>query len=299
MTSSVEVYILKIRDKELDFAKHTYIMGILNATPDSFSDGGQHFHLDEAVMHAKRMIEEGADIIDVGGESTRPGFQYISAEEEIERVVPVIREIRKFSDIPISVDTTKSEVFEASYEAGADIINDVSGFLLDKKMGELAAKLGVVSILMHDGFYFNDSKISNDTVNMSLLMEKSTDPKQYTLEVLAELKVIADGAKLYGVSADKIILDPGIGFGKTLKQNLILLHEMDKMELTGYPILLGCSRKSVIGKSLDLPVDERLEGTITTSVLAAKANVGIVRVHDVKENLRAIKMYEAIRNSMI
>ena len=286
---------MKIRNHDFDFANETYIMGILNVTPDSFSDGGQHFLPYEAVKHARRMIEEGVHIIDIGGESTRPGFHPVSEDEEIARVVPAIKEIRKFSDIPISVDTTKAAVFEAAYEAGADIINDVSGFLLDKNMGTVAAQLGVPVILMHDGFYFNDTKVSNDTVNMSLLMDESMDSRQYVDEIASELKVLADGAKLYGVKDENIILDPGIGFGKTLRQNLILLDNMPALTRSEYPVLLGCSRKSVIGKSLDLPADQRLEGTITTSILAADAGVAILRVHDVKENLRAVNMLRAIR----
>ena len=284
-----------IRDKEFDFSNNTYVMGILNATPDSFSDGGQHYLPHEAVKFARKLIEDGTDIIDIGGESTRPGFSPVSVDEEINRVVPVIKGIRTFTDIPISIDTTKSEVFEAAYEAGADIINDVSGFLLDKRMGELAARYEVPSVLMHDGFYFTNNKANDENGNIALLTEKSTSPEEYIKEVSLELQTLIDGAKKYGVKEEKIILDPGIGFGKTLRQNLILLDKLGELVKMGFPVLLGCSRKSVIGKSLDLPVDERVEGTITTSVLAAEASVAIIRVHDVKENLRAIRMLKAIR----
>jgi len=286
---------LIIRETEFDFDNETYIMGILNVTPDSFSDGGEHFSYNEAANHAKKMIDEGVHIIDIGGESTRPGFEPVGAEEEIERVVPVIKEIRKFTSIPISVDTTKATVARAAIEAGADIINDVSGFLKDKEMGKFAAESGVPSILMHDSFYFNDDILNKENRNLSYIIEEATSKEKYLREVMAELKVLADGARLLGVKKENIILDPGIGFGKTLKQNLILLDSLKEMNEVGYPLLLGCSRKSVIGKSLDLPANERVEGTITTSVLAAQAGVSIIRVHDVKENLRAVKMLKAIR----
>ena len=284
-----------IRGKDFNLNEKTLIMGIVNATPDSFSDGGMHFKPDEAAAFALKLVDEGADIIDVGGESTRPGFTPVSPDEELSRVIPVIKEIREKSDVPISVDTTKSEVLKAAVEAGADILNDVSGFMLDKNMGKAAALLNIPVILCHDGFYFNDLKPGEETGNLSLLMPKSLDPGLYIREVIAELKLLADGAMLDGVAPDKIILDPGIGFGKTLKQNLILLDKMGMLKDAGYPLLLGCSRKSVIGRCLDLPANERVEGTITTSVLGALNGISILRVHDVKENLRAVRMLEAIR----
>lgn len=270
---------MKIRNTFFDFDKHTYVMGILNATPDSFSDGGLHFKLSDALLHAARMEEEGATIIDVGGESTRPGFAPVSVEEELARVIPVIEGIRAQSDIVISVDTTKSEVAKAALEAGADIINDVSGFLLDERMAEIACRYNCPCVLMHDGNYF----------------EPDTEAV-YIDKFLKEIGQIADKAVNAGVNPNNIILDPGVGFGKSLRENLLVIKDVGKLRKLGYHVLLGCSRKSVIGKSLDLPSNERVEGTITTSIVGALGGCGIVRVHDVKENLRAIKMYEAIRD---
>lgn len=267
-----------IRGRDFDFDKNTYIMGILNATPDSFSDGGNFYLKENAIKHAKEMIEQGAHIIDIGGESTRPGFEAVSEEEEIERVVPVIEAIREFSDVVISVDTTKANVAYQSIMAGADIINDVSGFLLDEKMYEVAIKTNAPCVLMHDGNYF-----------------KEDSEQSYIDKLKRELCEIADKAIEKGVDKDKIILDPGVGFGKTVNENLLIIKHIDKLCKLNYPVLLGCSRKSVIGKTLDLPVNERLEGTITTSVLGAYLGCHIIRVHDVLENKRAVDMLNAIK----
>lgn len=276
-----------IRNKDFNFELDTYIMGILNVTPDSFSDGGKHNDLLDAVKKARTMIEEGADIIDVGGESTRPGFTYVSEEEELKRVIPVIKKLRQeCPDIIISIDTTKAIVAKEAILAGADIINDVSGFLLDDKMASVAKELDVPCILMHDGGYFNED--ADDT------SEDDEEDEIYVERLVDELESICNRAIDLGIKWENIIVDPGVGFGKTLKQNLIIIRELDAVANLGYPVLLGCSRKSVIGKSLDLPVDERVEGTITTSIVGAINGASILRVHDVKENARAINMLKAI-----
>lgn len=277
-----------IRNRDFDFESDIYIMGILNVTPDSFSDGGKHNSLEDAVRMAKTMLEDGADIIDIGGESTRPGFEYVSETEELARVIPVIKRLREeCPDVVISIDTTKSEVAKSAICAGADIINDVSGFLLDENMVIVAKELDVPCILMHDGNYFMSE------------IEKAGDgakecDEQYMNRLVSELDIICKKAVDAGIRRENIIVDPGVGFGKTLNQNLTIIRELDELEDLEYPILLGCSRKSVIGKSLDLPVDERVEGTITTSIIGAMNGACILRVHDVKENTRAVKMLKAI-----
>ncbi len=265
---------MKIGKYNFDTKNKTYIMGILNVTPDSFSDGGSWNQIDKALYHTQQMIKEGADIIDVGGESTRPNYTMISYEEEMQRVVPVISEIRQRFDIPISVDTYKSNVARAALEAGADLVNDIWGFKYDSEMAKVVAKSNSACCLMHN----KDKPMYNNFVN---------DMIKETLECVH----IALNA---GISKDKIILDPGIGFGKTYEMNLQAVKHLDKLRQCGFPVLLGCSRKSVIGKALDLSVDERLEGTIATTVMAVISGCTFVRVHDVKENLRAVKMAEAI-----
>lgn len=252
------------------------IMGILNVTPDSFSDGGKWNGVDAALRHAEEMIDEGADIIDIGGESTRPGHEQISVSEEIERVLPVIEAVKARFDIPVSLDTYKSEVAAAGIKAGADILNDIWGFKYDGKMAVVVADADVPCILMHN--------------------RESTEYDNYPAQVFDELKERVDIALSAGVKRENIILDPGIGFGKTYEQNLILMNDLEKMNDLGLPWLLGTSRKSMIGLTLDLPADERVEGTIATSVIGVMKGCSILRVHDVKENLRAVRMTEAILN---
>lgn len=259
----------------MDFNKKIYIMGILNATPDSFSDGGRYVEVDKAVAHAKQMIEEGADIIDIGGESTRPGSKLVDAKEELLRVIPVIKALRAVSDIPISIDTYKAEVAHQAIQAGATIVNDVWGFTKDAKMASVVATHKVPAILMHNQ---EGTEYSEDIIeSMKKFFNKSI-----------EMALNA------GVSRDQIALDPGIGFGKTVEQNLEVMKRLSELKAMGYPILLGTSRKSMIGNVLDLPVDERIEGTLVTTTLGVYAGVNIIRVHDIKENLRTIKMTQAI-----
>ena len=266
---------MKIGNREFDVENKTYIMGILNVTPDSFSDGGKWNDMDHALKHTEAMIAEGADILDIGGESTRPwGYTKISDEEETGRVVPVIEAVKKEFGIPISVDTYKSGVAEAAAQAGADLINDIWGLKYDPHMSEVIAKSGLACCLMHN----------RDNTEYRNFME---DMKQDLRETIAL-------AKAAGIADDKIILDPGVGFAKSYENNLEVIRRLKEFNELKYPVLLGTSRKSVIGLTLDLPAAERVEGTIVTTVMAVEAGCMFVRVHDVKENHRAIQMAEAI-----
>ena len=270
---------MKIGNREFDFSRHTYIMGILNVTPDSFSDGGKWNDMDRALRHVEEMIREGADVIDVGGESTRPGHQKISDEEETQRVAPVIEALKKRFDVPVSVDTYKSSVAAAAIEAGVDLLNDIWGFRYDSKMAALAAASQVACCLMHN----KDEAVYRDF--MKDMMEETLECARIALQA--------------GVAKDRILLDPGIGFGKTYEMNLEALRRLDEFCSLGYPVLLGTSRKSVIGLTLDLPADQRLEGTLVTTVLAVQTGCAFVRVHEIRENRRAIQMMEAIQGKQI
>lgn len=252
-------------------------MGILNVTPDSFSDGGKWNSIDAALFHAEEMVKDGASIIDVGGESTRPGYTKISDEEEIVRISPVIEAIKKRIDVPVSVDTYKSAVAEAAISAGADLINDIWGLKADERMAEVIANAKVACCLMHN---------------------RTNDAYQNFLEdMMSDLRESIALAKKAGISDDKIIMDPGVGFAKDVNQNLLCIKHLDLMKELGYPVLLGTSRKSVIGLTLDLPKEERVEGTLVTTVMAVEQGAAFVRVHDVKENVRAVKMAMAIRGA--
>lgn len=256
---------------------HTYVMGILNVTPDSFSDGGKYKQMDAAISHAVRMADEGADIIDIGGESTRPGYTKISDEEEIERVAPVIEAVKKEIDIPISLDTYKSKVARAGILAGALLINDIWGFKYDNEMAMVVADSDASVCLMHN--------------------KKEAVYSDFIKDVIADIKESIDIAINSGINKDRIMIDPGVGFAKNTEENLLVLNELEKFKELDYPVLLGCSRKSVIGNTLNLKVNERLEGTLVTTTIAVMKGIPFVRVHDVKENVRAIKMTEAILNA--
>ncbi|MFE8704060.1 dihydropteroate synthase [Cytobacillus sp. FJAT-54145] len=258
----------------LDYGKKTLVMGILNTTPDSFSDGGKYAQVEKAVEHAVRLVEEGADIIDVGGESTRPGADAVSLEEELTRVVPIIEAISKRVHVPISIDTYKAEVAKQALEAGAHIINDVWGAKADPDMAIVAAKYDVPIILMHN--------------------RHNRDYKVFFRDVLNDLFESINLVKNAGLKDERIILDPGIGFAKGLSGNLEMMRELDKLVAVGYPVLLGTSRKSMIGTVLDLPVEERLEGTGATVCYGIQKGCQIVRVHDVKEMSRMAKMMDAL-----
>ncbi|MGN0298696.1 MAG: dihydropteroate synthase [Lachnospiraceae bacterium] len=268
---------MKIGKKMFDLEHNTYIMGILNVTPDSFSDGGKWNHQDVALKHVEEMIEDGADIIDIGGESTRPGYTLLPDEEEISRVVPVISAIKKEFDIPLSIDTYKSQVARAALEAGADMLNDIWGFRYDSGMAKLAAKSGMPVCVMHN--------------------RKEAVYERYLEDVLSDLRESVEIGKRAGVQDSQIILDPGIGFGKTYEQNLILMNHLERLKELGYPVLLGTSRKSMIGLTLNLPVTEREEGTLATTVWGIMKGCSIIRVHNVKMNKRAAIMVDAMRNS--
>ena len=266
---------MKIGNKEFKISERTYIMGILNFTPDSFSDGGKFDNIDVAVEHVKKMIDDGADIIDIGGESTRPDHTPVGEMEEINRVIPIIKAIRKELDIPISIDTYKANVAEKAIEAGANLINDVWGFKKEKDMAKVAAKYNVPCCLMHN----------RDNENYKNLIDDILDDLRDSIKI----------AKEAGVKDENIILDPGIGFAKTYEQNLETMNNLERFKELGYPILLGTSRKRMIGYALDLPVEERVEGTVATTVIGImKDACDFVRVHDVLENARAAKMTDVI-----
>lgn len=265
---------MKIGQREFQDSGHTYVMGILNVTPDSFSDGGRYTEMDQALRHVEEMIGEGMDILDIGGESTRPGYTLLTDEEEISRVVPVIEKVKSEFNIPISLDTYKSAVAEAGIRAGADMINDIWGLKYDERLADVIARAQVPCCLMHN--------------------RKEPDYHNYMEDVLEDLRETIRIAHRAGISDENIMLDPGVGFGKTYENNLEIIGRLDRLKELGYPVLLGTSRKSVIGLTLDLPASERVEGTLVTTVYAVLKGASYVRVHDVKENVRAIRMAEAI-----
>lgn len=274
---------LMIGKKQFKRQGHTYVMGILNVTPDSFSDGGSYPKLSDALYRVEQMIKEGAELIDVGGESTRPGYiQQITDEEEIARTCPVIEAIKKNFDVPVSLDTYKSEVAKAGVQAGMDLFNDIWGLQYDPKMAKIIAQSGLPCVLMH-----NRKEKMGDEI-------KAT-PELETMfrEDFGRILTIAEEA---GIDREKIILDPGVGFAKSYEQNLWVINHLLFFQEMGYPVLLGTSRKSVVGLTLDLPVNERVEGTLATTAFAVECGCCMVRVHDVRENVRFIRMMEAIRN---
>ena len=267
--------LLNIGEKEFILGERTYVMGILNVTPDSFSDGGDFDNIDRAVKHARKMIDEGVDIIDVGGESTRPTHTPVDEEEELKRVVPVIKALRKeFPHIPISIDTYKAEVAKKAIEAGANMINDVWGFKKDKDIAKIAAEYDVPCCIMHN----------REDRNYKNLME----------DILNDLRESIEIAKNAGVRNENIILDPGIGFAKDYEENLETMNKLEKLNELGYSWLLGTSRKSMIGTTLNLPPKERGEGTLATTTLGIMKGCDFVRVHDVKENKRVCLMTDAM-----
>lgn len=275
-----------INNKAFDLINEVYIMGILNVTPDSFSDGGNCYSdgkldRDMVLRKTEKLINDGAAIIDVGGESTRPGYTRISDEEEIERVCPIIEAVVSNFDVAISVDTYKSAVAENAIKSGAGLVNDICGFKADKKIAEVTAKYKVPCCLMHN-------------------RDISVNPyKNFLRDILKDLKESIEIAHKAGITDDKIIVDPGVGFGKSLENNLDITANVEILHTLSYPILLGTSRKSMIGLTLDLPVNEREEGTIATTVAGVMKGCSVIRVHDVKKNFRAAKMALALRNHEI
>ena len=282
-----------IRDRILPIGDRTLIMGVLNVTPDSFSDGGQYFTLDGALAHAEQMISEGADIIDVGGESTRPGGEPVSAEEEIKRVVPVIEPLATRFETPISVDTTKSEVARAALEAGAAIVNDISALRFDFYVADAVARAGAGLVLMH----------SRGT---PATMHRLPPVAEIMQEVTHSLRASVKMAERRGVKRESIVIDPGIGFGKSQEQNLELIAKLDQLiaAFPDYPLLIGTSRKSFIGRILadesgkPAPADDRLHGTMATITAAILKGAHIIRVHDVKAAAETIRVTESIRENL-
>ncbi|AST57824.1 dihydropteroate synthase [Thermoanaerobacterium thermosaccharolyticum] len=265
--------LLKVRDKEIEIGKRTYIMGILNMTPDSFSDGGKYNTLEKGMERVLKMIEDGADIIDVGGESSRPGYKPVTAEEELRRINDIVKKLREVNTI-VSVDTMKSKVAEESLKNGAHIINDIWGLQRDPDMAKVVADYGAGVVIMHNKDVAEYDDVLKDVISF---LEKSID---------IALKA--------GIKEENIMIDPGIGFGKTLEHNLTLMKRLDELKVLGFPILLGTSRKSMIGHVLKLDVNERVEGTAATVAIGISKGADIVRVHDVKEMARVAKMTDAM-----
>ena len=265
-----------ISNKQFDFDNNIYVMGILNVTPDSFSDGNEFFSVDDAKRQALRMVSEGADIIDIGGESTRPGYIKISDEEEIERVLPVIEAIKKETDIPLSLDTYKSKVAKAGIDAGIGLINDIWGLKYDSNMAKVIKEGDVSCCLMHN--------------------RDNMDYTDFYSDYLCDIEKGLARIKEANIDMTKILIDPGVGFAKNTEQNLLVIKKLSELGRYNVPVYLGASRKSVVGNTLGLPVEQRLEGSLAIAVYGALHGAKVVRVHDVKETVRAIRMTEAITN---
>lgn len=265
-----------------DLYARTYLMGVLNVTPDSFSDGGKYFNVEKAVRHGLEMVEQGADFLDVGGESTRPGSESVPVEEELRRVIPVIERLAKSASVPISIDTYKSEVAEHALDAGAVIVNDISGLHFDVRMADVAASRNASVILMH-------------IKGTPKTMQVNPEYDNVIEEICLYLQEGIQRAESKGI--EQIIIDPGIGFGKKLEHNLTILKHLKEFQRFGYPLLVGPSRKSFIGMLLDLPVEERLEGTAAAVAVSIMNGAAIVRVHDVKEMKRIAAVVDAIARS--
>ncbi len=275
-------YTLRCRKRTFTLGKRTLLMGVLNVTPDSFSDGGLFFDKEKAIAHGLRMVEEGADMIDIGGESTRPGSKPLSLEEELHRVIPVIERLAKEVDVPISIDTYKSTVAQEAVEAGAQIINDISGLHFDQDLAKVAAKEDTPLILMH--IRGNPETMQRDVHYHSLLSE-----------ILQYLRDSIRAAESSGLDPRQIVIDPGIGFGKTLADNLLIIKNLSEFRILGKPILLGTSRKSFIGKILNAEAGDRLEGTLSSIAIGALNGAHIIRCHDVIQAKKAIAVADAIR----
>lgn len=265
---------MRIGTRDFQTSGHTYVMGILNVTPDSFSDGGRWNSVDAALRRAEVLAAEGADLIDVGGESTRPGHTPLGAQEEMDRVLPVLEALKANLEVPLSLDTSKAAVAQAGIDAGADLINDVWGLKREEAMAQVIARAGVPCCLMHN--------------------RESPRYGLFFADMMRDLEETLTIARRAGISEETIILDPGVGFAKDAEQNLEVLNRLEEVRSLGCPVLLGASRKSVIGAVLDLPTDKRLPGTLTTTVFAVLKGCMFVRVHDVAENVQAVRMAEAI-----
>lgn len=260
-------------------------MGILNVTPDSFYKESRKVNINSGIKTVKEMIANGADIIDIGGESSRPGADYVSEDEEKSRVIPIIKAIRNFSDIPLSIDTRKATVAEESIRAGADIINDISALKDDKKLGDIVAKYNIPIVLMH---------MQGNPKNMQI-----NPSYENTLnDIIKEIKAYIKKAKTYGIKDEKIIIDPGIGFGKRLNDNLLIIKNIDKLKKIGYPTLIGLSRKSFIGTITNTEPENRLSGTIAANMFCVFKGIDILRVHDIKATADMLDIFAAIENGV-
>jgi dihydropteroate synthase len=277
-------YTIRCRKRTFTLGKQTLLMGVLNVTPDSFSDGGIFFDKEKAIARGLKMVEEGANFIDIGGESTRPGSKPLGLDEELRRVIPVIEFLAKEVDVPISIDTYKSAVAKKAIEAGAQIINDISGLHLDPSLSQVAAKEDVPLVLMH---------IRGNPQTM----QKNIHYESLFSEIIQYLKDSIQRAESAGVDPEQIIIDPGIGFGKTVEDNLLILKNLQEFKILGKPLLLGTSRKSFIGKILNADVTERLEGTLSTIVAGVLNGAHIIRCHDVIQAKRAITIADAVRQA--
>jgi len=273
--------VLKVRNVSLDLSERTYFMGIVNLTPDSFSDGGRYLDPNQAVVHARKLIDSGADFIDLGAESTRPGAESVSARQELARLLPVLRDLRKRTDRFISVDTYKSEVARVCLQAGADVINDISGLRFDPKLAAVIARAGAASVVMH-------------IKGKPRTMQRKPTYQDLMGEICEYLSGSIARAAKAGIPQEQVIVDPGIGFGKSVEDNFTILRRLGELKSLGQPILVGPSRKSFIGAALDLPVEERLAGTVAASVMAVANGASILRVHDVKEVKQAVVVAERI-----
>ena len=285
-----ELQPLTIAGRTFNWGERTYIMGVVNLTPDSFSGDGLGDSIEGALEQAWRMIEEGADIIDVGGESTRPGSEPLSAEEELRRVIPVIRELAQRTEVPISIDTYKAKVAQEALAAGAHLVNDVWGLRMDPLLANVAARHQVPVVLMHNRSRPKDA-VQTERLGGCYL---GVEYKDLMGDIIRELRETIALALESGIEWEKIIVDPGIGFGKTVEQSLTVMAELAELKVLGRPILLGPSRKSFIGYTLDLPPDERIEGTAAAVAIGIANGVDILRVHDVKEMARVARMTDAM-----
>jgi len=277
---------LLLKDKRLDFSKKVAVMGVLNLTPDSFFNGGRFNREDAALNRVEEMVEEGADIIDVGGESTRPGAKKVTLEEEINRVIPVLRKLRKCFKIPLSIDTYKAKVAKEALEVGADMVNDISGLRFDSRMKRIISKYDVPVVIMH---------IKGTPQNM----QNNPEYRDLMNEIISYLKESIKIAEEEGIDPQKIIIDPGIGFGKTTEHNLEIIKRIPELKSLDKPILIGVSRKSFIGNVLGLPPSERLEGSLAATSIAVFQGVNIVRTHDVKATRRVVDLVKAIMENSL
>ncbi len=281
---SITHYAIRCREKELILGKRTLLMGVLNVTPDSFSDGGHFLDREKAVSHGLKMVADGADIIDIGGESTRPSSKPLEVEEELRRVIPVIESLSKEADVPISIDTYKAAVARRAVEAGVQIINDISGLHFDPSLAQIAARENTPLVLMH-------IRGTPET------MQKDVHYRSLFPEIIQYLKDSIRLAESAGVDPGQIIIDPGIGFGKTVEDNLLILKHLSEFRILGKPLLLGTSRKNFIGKILNAAVENRLEGTLSTIVIAVLNGAHIIRCHDVLQAKKAVAVADAVRLS--